>query len=136
MAEAALSDFDWDISVPPREGVKWIPKGKLADLSEFHWRGPYFGNKNFTITYPFGRYSEFDPIIPYDAEGKGISIEDMLTTIYEYYQEPIPPQELKMFREEGYEEPFNKRIDVMNNLVRFEGLTEIAPRDFVLNLGS
>lgn len=99
---------------------------------------------DFKIIFPFARYEEIEQIIPYAAEGQPVTLHDLLLTIYLFYQEPIPANELRKLKQTtrtfGIDEDIYdnvvKRIDAMYGLVHFEGLILETPNVYSLHLGS
>ena len=134
-----LVNISWEITQPP-ENAKLLlgPTMHKRPISEQDWQQVMLPGLDFSIFYPFARYGEFDTEIPYEAGGQPITLLDLLTTIYEFYQEPIPANELAQLLEDEttYTPDMTRRIDAMLGLVFIESLTPVGNDGYQLNLAS
>lgn len=127
MANLALLDnIDWSIRTRPTPN--------LVD----DWTQVILPGRDFTIIYKIpipdpetgdDAYQLVDMQVPYAAEGQPVTIADLLTSIYEFYQEPLDK------KDPFYEPPqFTKRGDSMGDEHQFVGLEEVAPNTYNLEL--
>lgn len=121
----------------PRDTAEVIVRdGDNSPVAEEMWKRVVLPGKNFSLVYTYPRYDEINPTIPYETDGIPVTLEDLFTTIYNFYQEPIPPEDREIIRG-NYDqdaEPLIKRIDVMNNRDTFFGMTEVSPNTYSLKL--
>ena len=135
MEKVILEDIYWDITLPPRQEARIIDI-VILPIEEDTWRRVILPGNNFTIIYPLGIDYDISPIVPYEAEGTPVTLEDLLTTIYEYYQELILPDELRELTEDAnYTKPFNHRYDAIKD-DWFRSLEQVSPNVYKLNLGN
>ena len=93
------------------------------------------------IIYPISRYGEFPDItVSYDISN-GTTLERILQSINDFYQQPLVPSNVDAYIAENEfysflnNETQPRLIDVMVGLTRIEGLQE-TPNGFKLQLGS
>ena len=134
MATRLLDNIYWDINFPPRKrAVTQIPNGGQMAISKDQWRQVVLPARNFTLIYPVGRYGRHEITVPYGTDEQAITTEDILTTIYEFYQEPFPLVDINRF---GYEEPPYSQGDALDDLHHLQGLLKTAPDTYYLQLSS
>lgn len=133
-----LENINWGIDRSPRLAKIQTAPGFIRNPQDKDWRQVVLPSTSFTIIYPFARYDEIEQVIPYDTEGQPVTLLDLLTTIYEFYQEIIPPNELATLIQEDPEiySDVVKRIDAMYSLTFFEGLRSVGNNTYRLSLGS
>ena len=142
-----INKISWNLIDPPQEDAEIKDdNGNYRPLLPQEWQQVVLPGQNFIIEYPFARYNELDPEIPYETDRIPVTLLELLTTIYLFYQEPLPQDELNLIRQKASEEgdgdlyhdrPINRRIDVMYGLVEFEGVQQGTKRGtYLLNLGS
>ena len=134
-----LDNILWSINQPYMEAKIITEQGDVRPITNQEWQQVILPGRNFTIVYPFAGYHELDQTIPYDAEGQPVTLLDLLATIYEFYQEPIPQGELtQLIKEEPaiYKANFNKRLAAMIRKVNLESLDRLGKDLYGLNLRS
>lgn len=89
--------------------------------------------RNFTIVYPAARNTDREIREYYDAGGEPLTVNDLLYTLYTFYQQPVTKDEIKKWE---YPKDAKTLADGMEGLHFFEGLVEISPDVYGLELGS
>lgn len=133
-----LPNLSWGIDFSPRRAKINVAPGFIRNPQDADWQQEILPGRNFSIIYPFARYEEINPTIPYEAEGQPVTLLDLLSTIYDFYQEPIPQNELNILIQEDPEiySDAVKRLDAMFSLTFFEGLESVGNDVYRLKLGS
>ncbi len=137
--EVKMPTINWSIDVVPQRLKIYAGPQHMRNPQNKDWQEEILPGRNFSIIYPFARYGEINPTIPYEAEGQPVTLLDLLTTIYEFYQEPIPINEKLILHEEDpdiYTPDLEKRIDAMFSLTFFEGIDRVGQDTYRLRLSS
>ena len=140
-ATPLLTNIVWSINQPVEKATMTVSPTRVRPLSQRELQQVILPGSNFSIVYPFARYGEIDPTIPYDTDGQPVTLLDLLSTISDFYQERIPQNELDYLQEEEEDEilytpDLKKRIDAMFDLVFVESLQPLGNDIYQLNLGS
>ncbi len=115
-------DISWNMEFPPRENAEFYDEEDIENegrpLTLREWQRVVLPGRNFTIVYNLTPYREERARILYETDGQPVTLLDLLTSIYEFYQEPLSQQEVARYKQEGYipedyDEPINKRIDAL-----------------------
>lgn len=139
-----LDEIFWDINKDPEEAA-YFPEGAKTEypITQQQFATVVLPGRDFTLILPFARFDEIEKYVLFQTDGAPVTLHDLLLSIYLFYQEEIPNDEmLELIRisvEDGEDEKYSddeKRIDAMKNLIIFEGVVEVSPNVYRLNLGS
>ena len=118
--------------------IKWSVSEKPTPDLVKDWTQVVLPGEDFKIIYPVGvpdpeeddLFQLVDLEIPYQAEGQPVTIVDLLTTIYEFYQEPLS-------HDDPLRNPpdFVKRSDPIGDQTAFNYFNQVGVNKYKLSLG-
>ena len=104
MADLAIIDrIDWDVTKMPTKAeitevsrFQETPRDRnYRSLTSEEWQRIVLPEADFVISYPDGSDPNFDYLpTSYETDGLPVTLLDLLTTIYNFYQEKIPGTEI------------------------------------------
>ena len=120
------------------ENLGWNVRQEPTEELTKNWEEQVLPGHNFSIIYKVGipdpetgddAYQLVAMEVPYETEGQPLAVADLLTTIYNFYQEPLD-------RNDPLRKPprYTKRSDPIGDEVIFERLEEVAPNRYELTL--
>lgn len=130
-----LEDIHWDVTNEPESArITWnFTRLSDTDLQRFVLPG-----RPFTIEFPASRYGSNKIIEEFDPEGIPVTVEDLLNTIYNVYQQPITPADVANLQADVMDAEYLDGAliigDLLGGLVDFAGLGLIGPDYYVLGL--
>lgn len=128
-----LNEISWEIYEGPLDNATIFRGNDFIPLTEHQWQQVVLPGRDFRIIYPVTRYYEHTMTVVYEAQGQPVTTLDLLTSIYEFYQELLSDEDIINFE---LEDDAVTRLDGLDNLISFEGLTETSPNTYRLNLAS
>lgn len=121
-----IQELEWNIRVPP-----------TAALTP-DWERVVLPGRNFTIIYKIAipdpetgddAYQLADMAVPYEADGQPVTVADLLSTIYDFYQEPLDKND------PFYNPPeFERRNNPLGDEVELVSFEQVAPDKYEIGL--
>ena len=140
MAAPLLTNLGWAINQPVERAKVAVGLTDSRSIRPEEWQQVILPGRNFSIMYPFGYQANYNINIPYDTEGQPITLLDLLSTIYDFYQESVDIDEFGQVRDVN-DKTYKKwdvvtRAYAMRNLRYFESLTPLGNDVYRLNLAT
>lgn len=132
-----LDNITWNMEFPPRQDAQLVVRDETRPIGLQVWKGVVFSPDNFTIIYPMAPYDEETVTINYETDGQAVSLLDLLTSIYEFYQEPLSQGDLnKLLRHHDLREGevLEKRINALLGRTYFLGLDVVDTVDRIFRV--
>lgn len=130
-----LNKISWTIDRHPQEAGEFVGEKDITivKLSDELKNKIVLPGRNFSIIYPASRYGEKEIREYYNTGGQPLTTNDLLYTIYTFYQRPVTEEEIQKW---DFPEDAETLAEAMEALVFFEGLDQISPDVYLLRLGS
>lgn len=123
-----ITDIYWNMEFPPRQKAQIVRDEDARPVGLDRWKAVVMIGDNFNIIYPMTPYDEETMTVPYEAEGQPVTLLDLLTTIYDFYQEPLLQQDpnlLLRHHQPRQNKHLTKRIDGLLGRTYFLGLDQV-----------
>lgn len=127
-----VTNVSWNMEFPPQEDAR---DERDRPLTQGRWLLRVLSADNFNIVYPITPYDEEKITVPYDPQGQPVTLLDLLTTIYEFYQEPLSQDDLNLLlihHEPNEDEPLKTRLDALLGRTIFLSLDRDSPHTYRL----
>ncbi len=134
-----LNQISWLIVRPPEEATI----GEDEEISDQQWRQVVLPGHDFILRYPINGYPEETIAVLYQTDRQPVTLLDLLTSINDFYAEDLTEEvraEIVAVYPNAFEIEESERVRDRADLLRmrdiFQGLTQVGPNEYRVNLAT